>query len=166
SDGELPALLDGADRFDRVDTEALQDDEGEQDEGDVADHRLVGPALAGAQPGGLLGVAEDRLHAPAALLADHDGGQVRRKVASDEVVVVAVTVCGDDQHHTTRGEGEKPRTGPTPAPARAPQPSRSLPASSATCCRRPCQTTVVRGWSVPTQVACNRPPSRVNQPAV
>jgi hypothetical protein len=91
-DGQLPALLDRGNGLGGVEAEPLQDHKGEQHQRDVADHRLVGPALAGAQPGGLLGVAEGRLHAPAALLADHDGGKVRRKVASDEVVVVAVTV--------------------------------------------------------------------------
>jgi hypothetical protein len=36
----------------------LQHREAEQDQGDVADHRGVGEALAGAQPGVLLGVTE------------------------------------------------------------------------------------------------------------
>jgi hypothetical protein len=91
-DGELPALLDPSDGLGRVKAEPLQHHEGDQDQGDVADHRGVGEALAGTQPGVLLGVTEDGLHLPAALLAHHDGGKVRGRVAGDEVVVVAVTV--------------------------------------------------------------------------
>jgi hypothetical protein len=89
-DGELPALLDGGDALGGVDAKLLQHHEADQDQGDVADHRLVGPALAGAQPGVLFRVAEDGLHAPAAALAFHHAGQVGAQLMGDEVVVVAV----------------------------------------------------------------------------
>src|SRR6266511_5768466 len=75
-DGQLPALLDRRDALAGSVAELLQDHEGEQDQGDVADHGGVGEALAGAEGGVLFGVTEDGLHAPAALLACHHPGKV------------------------------------------------------------------------------------------
>jgi hypothetical protein len=40
-DGQLPTLLDRADAFGRVDAQALQDHEGDQDEAHVADPRRL-----------------------------------------------------------------------------------------------------------------------------
>jgi hypothetical protein len=60
-DGQLPPLLDRGDALARVEAELLQHHEADQDQGNAADHRGIGPALAGSQPGVLLGVAEDRL---------------------------------------------------------------------------------------------------------
>ena len=74
-DGQLPAFLDRSQALGRVTAELLQHDEADQDQGDVADHRLIRPALAGTQPGVLLGIPEDGLHLPPACLRTTTGAR-------------------------------------------------------------------------------------------
>jgi hypothetical protein len=64
-DPQLPALLDRPHALLRGPTHQLHNDEGEKNEADVANHRLVHPALARLQPRILLGVAKERLDGPA-----------------------------------------------------------------------------------------------------
>ena len=64
---QLPALLDRAQALLRSTAHHLQHDKGEQNEADVANHRLIHPALAHLQARILLGVAKERLYLPARL---------------------------------------------------------------------------------------------------
>ena len=53
-DGQLPAFLDLGDALRGIEAELLQRHEADQDQRDVADHRGIRPALAGAHAGVLL----------------------------------------------------------------------------------------------------------------
>src|SRR5215207_5211306 len=97
----LPALLDRTHALLRSTAHHLHNDESEKNEADVANHRLIHPALARLQSRILLGVAEKRLDGPATHLAQNHRGEVRPQVVCDDVVVVAVTVSGHDQPQGT-----------------------------------------------------------------
>jgi hypothetical protein len=88
-DPQPPALLDRTHALVWVPTHALQNPKGKQDESHMAHHRLIHPTLARLQPGKLLGIAEDRLDAPAARLALDHARQLRPKLVGDDVLVVA-----------------------------------------------------------------------------
>src|SRR5215217_1416844 len=77
---QLPALLDRAYALLRSVAHHLQYDEGEQDQADVANHRLIYPALARLQSRILLGVAKKRLDGPTAPLALGYRGEIRPQV--------------------------------------------------------------------------------------
>src|SRR5215210_6534748 len=98
---QLPALLDRAHTLLHGSAHHLQYHEGEQNEADVAYHRLIHPALARLQSRVLLGVAEKRLYLPAAHLALHHPRKVGSRVVGDYVLVVAVMVSGHDQPQGT-----------------------------------------------------------------
>jgi hypothetical protein len=100
-DPQLPTFLDAAHALSRTPDHHLQYDEGEQNETDVANHRLIHPALARLQSRILLGVAKERLDEPAAHLAQNHRGEVCSQVVGDDVLVVAVTVSGHDQPQGT-----------------------------------------------------------------
>src|SRR5215207_9685773 len=93
----LPALLDRTHALLRRPAHHLHNNESEKNEADVANHRLIHPALARLQSRILLGVAKERLDRPTAHLAQNHRGEVRPQVVGDDVVVVAVTVSGHDQ---------------------------------------------------------------------
>src|SRR3712207_6555672 len=94
---QLPALLDRAHTLLRTAANQLHNDEGEQNEADVTNHRLIHPALARLQSRILLAVSKERLDGPAAHLALDYRGEVCSQVVCDDVLVVAVTVSGHDQ---------------------------------------------------------------------
>src|SRR5918994_2540941 len=100
-DPQLPTFLDSAHALSRTPDHHLQYDEGEQNETDVANHRLIHPALTRLQSRILLGVAKERLYLPAAHLALYDARKVGSRVVGDDVLVVAVTVSGHDQPQGT-----------------------------------------------------------------
>src|SRR5215218_4296172 len=114
---QLPALLDRAHTLLRRAVHHLQYDEGEQNEADVANHRLIHSALARLQSRILLGVAKERFDGPAAHLALGYRGEIRLQLVGDDVLVVAVTVSGHDQPQATvlgsvdaHGRGAHPET--------------------------------------------------------
>jgi hypothetical protein len=86
-DGQLPALLDPSDALRRVGAQALQDHEADQHQGNVADHSGVGEALAGAQPGVLFGVTEDRLDGLANINRDLTSASMASLICSWSVPV-------------------------------------------------------------------------------
>src|SRR3712207_5032501 len=94
---QLTALLDRVYAVVHGPAHHLQCHEGEQNEADVANHRLIGPALARSQSRILLDVAKERLNGPAAHLAQNHRGEVRPQLVCDDVLVVAVTVSCYDQ---------------------------------------------------------------------
>src|SRR5829696_7338536 len=98
---QLPVLLYRAQALVYGSTHHLQHDVGEKNEADVANHRLIHPALACLQSRILLGVAKERLDGPATHLAQNHRGEVRSRVVGDDVLVVAVTVSGHDQPQGT-----------------------------------------------------------------
>lgn len=102
-DFQLPALLDGAYSLVRAPSHHLQDNEGEKNQADVADHRPIYPALARLQSRILLGVAKERLDGSTVHLALHHARKVGSRVVCDDVLAVAVTVSGHDQPQSTVG---------------------------------------------------------------
>src|SRR5688572_21811251 len=98
---QLPTLLERSHTLLRRAAHHLQYNEGEQNEADVANHRLIHPALTRLQSRILLGVAKERLYLPAAHLALYDARKVGSRVVGDDVLVVAVTVSGHDQPQGT-----------------------------------------------------------------
>lgn len=58
----MPAGLDRTHGFLWIAAQHLQDDEGEEDQRDMPDQRLVDPALAGGQASQLLGIPENGLN--------------------------------------------------------------------------------------------------------
>jgi len=88
-DLQLPALLDRTYALARILAHHLQYHDGEQNEADVAHHRLIHAALARLQPRKLLGVAKERLDAPAAHLAQNYRGEIPSRIVCEDVLVVA-----------------------------------------------------------------------------
>jgi hypothetical protein len=83
---QLPALLDRAQALLRRAAHHLQHDEGEQNEADVANHRLIHSALARLQSRILLGVAKERFDGPAAHFALGYRGEIRLQLVGDDAL--------------------------------------------------------------------------------
>src|SRR5215210_3177988 len=163
---QLPALLDRAHALLRSAAHHLHYDEGEQNEPDMANHRLIYPALARLQARILLAVSKERLYLPTAHLALGYRGEIRPQVVGDDVLVVAMTVSGHDQPQgavlgsvDAHGCGAYPETLSPLQRQRPGQLAHRAPLAAP-------QRTIVLGWSVPTHTSPSLATILVNHPAL
>src|SRR5215211_2470021 len=94
---QLPALLVMRRTPEESVGSVLQYNEGEQNEPDVANHRLIHSALTRLQSRILLGVAKERLYLPATHLALHHARKVGSGVVGDDVLCATRRPCASWQ---------------------------------------------------------------------